>query len=194
LSCVSLCTQQFQLANSDVFQRSFLSRFCLFCILQKNANCIRNMLRFVLEPTQYHLAAAIASHKTSLSTRHMHYFVQAASSRLDKKLTAACEIVTILKIVCNKLYRTRRKRRHIHEKGDFTSCANERKSIPPSCVHLQGGVRGDNVEIALNHDHKHTCSGAERREHEHICISRTCFATRVICKDFIRNVKVVIMS
>jgi hypothetical protein len=132
-----------------------------------------------------------SSHK-SLTTRHMHYFVQAASG-LDEKLTAACEIVRILNIVCNKLYHTS-KRRHIHEKGDFTSCVNERNQPRPRAFTCRVELVVTTLRIAINHDHKHTCCGAERREHEHICISRTCFATRVICKDFIRNVKVVIMS
>jgi hypothetical protein len=166
------------------------SRALFFCILQKNAKLHPEHALFCFG-THTISPRTTSSHK-SLSTRHMHYFVQAASG-LDKKLTAACEIVRILKIVCNKLYHTS-KRRHIHEKGDFTSCANERNQSRPRAFTCRVEFVVTTLRIAINHDHKHTCSGAERREHEHICISRTCFATRVICKDFIRNVKVVIMS
>lgn len=155
LSCVSLCTQQPTLTtfSPPTDQRSFLSRLVSFFAFYKNASgtCLAKLFCF---GTHTISPRTTSSHK-SLTTRHMHYFVQAASG-LDEKLTAACKIVRILNIVCNKLYHTS-KRRHIREKGCFTSCANQRNHSRPRAFTCRVELVVTTLRIAINHDHLLWC-------------------------------------
>ena len=142
LSCVSLCTQPFQLTNSHVFQlpssnqRSFLSRFVVFLHFidkLKNISGTLEQKRFCFGA--HTISPRTTSYHKSLTTCHMHYFVQTAS-RLDKKLTAACKIVRILNVFCNKLYQTS-KRRHINERGDLPAART--REINPALVRSPAG-------------------------------------------------------